>query len=134
MFTKNVKTYFDQADPAGILFFGEIITMAIRLIEDFLAQSDLSWEGWFNNTYWIVPIRHAQADFLQPMKAGQIYQAHTEIVSTTKHSITFATNFSYKQQILTSVKTVHVFVSKESNEKIAVPQDVLDKLKIKQDK
>ena len=115
---------FHLADPAGILFFGHVFTLVHQAFEHFvLHQLKYSWNEWFQHPEWIVPICHAEAQYRQPIRAGQ--ECLIEIVvSDISHSSFTLTSTLYQSSLCCSVKTVHVFCHRISQQKLAIPSQL----------
>lgn len=120
---------FHLADPAGILFFGHVFTLAHQAFEQFIVEQLRSpWTDWFQHPEWIVPIKHAEATYSYPIRVGQncLIQLTIEAISTS--SLTLASNFTQDTTLCCSVKTVHLFCSRSTKQKIPVPPLFLSRL------
>lgn len=119
---------FHLADPAGILFFGNAFTLFHQAFEHFiLHQLTYPWKNWFQNPDWIVPIRQAEAQYLQPIFAGQ--ECLIELaVSSTSHSSFTLTSTIHQNGVCCSIKTVHVFCDRMTKQKIPIPSFLLSSL------
>lgn len=93
-FTRTVTVRFDEADPAGILFYGRILELAHRVFEEFVVSEVVGrWEDWFRTGDFIVPIRHAEATYSRPMRPGKSYLAELAIVRLGESSFEVRTVF-----------------------------------------
>jgi acyl-CoA thioesterase FadM len=79
---------FDQSDPAGILFFGNVFPLAHRAFERMLADAGIAWADWFASDTWTIPITRASADFSAPLPAGRT--AELEVVVADLRTSAFA--------------------------------------------
>lgn len=61
---------FSDGDPAGIVFFANIFEIAHKTLELFKI-SENSWDSWFNDSQHGWPLRHAEAEFLAPIRVGR---------------------------------------------------------------
>ncbi len=116
---------FDEADGEGIVFFGNYFRMAHRALEHFLPQVGIPWENWFKHPEYGVPLRHAEADYKAPMRPGDRISVDVNTAKIGESSIEFTyllTNSS--NQHLASVRTIHVFVSRATMGKTAVPEEI----------
>lgn len=119
---------FNMADPGGVLFFGNAFTLAHQAFEHFVMnQLKYSWISWFQNRDWIVPIRHAEAEFLHPIQAGQECQIVMTVKSFSNSSFTMISRF-HQNGLCCSIETVHIFCHRETKEKTSIPPDVRAKL------
>jgi acyl-CoA thioesterase FadM len=118
--------HFNDCDPAGIFYFGNVPNLCHRVYENWLTQLKPDWNFWFNNPEWIVPIKSCTTDYLSPMKAGTAVRIQLTIVQMSQSSFTSSfhafhpdTNVSYfKTQI------VHVFVQKSTFTKSPIPETI----------
>ncbi len=129
MFTANVKVYFYDADPAGIIFYASLFKFVHAAYEDFMRSLHTERDYFFDKDY-ILPIIHAEADYVRPIKVGDELQVEVG-VSLLKNS-SFELNYKfYKEdkQFTAIAKTVHVCVKKEEFKKIELPKEFFDKMK-----
>jgi acyl-CoA thioester hydrolase/1,4-dihydroxy-2-naphthoyl-CoA hydrolase len=116
---------FHLADPAGMLFFGHAFTLFHQAFEHFiLHQLAYPWHLWFQNPDWIVPIKHAEAQYLAPIQAGQDCQIELIVSSVSTSSFTIASSIQQNQSCC-SIKTVHVFCNRLTKKKMPIPQDLM---------
>lgn len=116
---------FHLADPAGILFFSHVFTLFHQAFEQFvLDQMQSPWPFWFQNPDWVVPIKHAEAQYFYPLQAGQHCQIELSVTSVSTSSFVMTT-FFHQIQLCSTVKTVHVFCDRLNKEKIAIPATFL---------
>lgn len=128
MFTANVKVYFYDADPAGIIFYASIFKYVHAAYEDFLRSLSTERNFFFDRDY-ILPIMHAEADYVRPIRVGDELRVEVN-VSLLKNSSFEITYRFYKDNEFTAMaKTVHVCVLKEKFEKIELPKDFYEQLK-----
>jgi len=129
MFTAKVKVYFYDADPAGIIFYANLFKYVHAAYEDFLRNLYTQRNFFFDKDY-ILPIIHAEADYLMPIRVGDELRIDVS-VSTLKNS-SFELNYRFykdKDKFAAVAKTVHVCVLKKEFNKIELPKDFYAKLK-----
>lgn len=125
--TFRYTTYipFHLCDPAGILFFGHVFSLAHQAYEHLIQEEwKLSWAFWFQNPEWILPIRQTEAQFIAPLRAGrdcviELAVQHFSLSSFTLKSALF------QEALCCEVTTVHVFCERASLKKRDIPQEVL---------
>lgn len=54
--TKKTLT-FREADPAGIMFFGNVFAIAHDAFEEFIVAAGYTYQEWFGQTDYLIPIR-----------------------------------------------------------------------------
>ncbi|MFM8887254.1 MAG: acyl-CoA thioesterase [Chthoniobacterales bacterium] len=124
-FETSVTIRFEDADPAGIVFYPRAIALAHGVVEDLIRQTDLGWHGWFENHGLAAPVRHAEADFLAPMRAGEALQARAWVEKLGETSGTFMVEFLGKEcETRARIRTVHVLVDRNTKQPIALTPEV----------
>ena len=124
-FEKEIQLRFREADPAGIMFFGNIFGLAHDCFEDFIQAAGLTWNEWFHpNRGYIVPIRHAECNFLNPFRPGQKYTVRASVFNISNSSFQMKYTFFSDSKICAELKMVHTFVDSNSQQKIAVPEPI----------
>lgn len=112
-FETNINIRFEDADPAGIVFYPRAIALAHGVIEDLIRQTELGWHGWFENQGLAAPVRHAEADFLAPMRAGETLKARAWVEKLGETSGTFAVEFLGNEgETRARIRTVHVLIDR----------------------
>ena len=133
MFTANVKVYFYDADPAGIIFYASLFKYVHAAYEDFLRNLHTERNFFFDKDY-ILPIIHAEADYVKPIKVGDELRIDVSVSALKNSSFEINYRFYKKDNSFTAIaKTVHVCVLKEEFKKIELPKDFYDKLKVNLD-
>ena len=129
MFTTNVKVYFYDADPAGIIFYASLFKYVHAAYEDFLRDLHTERNFFFDRDY-ILPIIHAEADYIKPIRVGE--ELSIEVVVSALKNSSFEVSYKFykdSNQFTAIAKTVHVCVLKEKFKKIELPKDLYGKLK-----
>jgi acyl-CoA thioesterase FadM len=113
---------FFWADPAGILFFGNIHFAAHQTWENWSRDETGLWELWFGSTKDLVyPLRTTTADFFRPMKYGIEFKAEIKLESVSDSTFVLLTEFSYDGVLHARVRSVHTAVSVRSMQKTSLP-------------
>jgi YbgC/YbaW family acyl-CoA thioester hydrolase len=116
---------FDDADGENIVFFGNYFRLAHRALEQWLPQVGIPWSEWFKNKEWGVPLRHVEADYLQPMRPGDRFSVNIRVAELGDSSVHFDYDFrGSDNKSVARVKTSHVFVERGSFKKVPVPDNV----------
>jgi len=124
-FTRPIQIRFHEADPAGIVYFANVFSIAHDTFEEFIEVAGVPWGEWFRKGPYFVPIRHAECDYLAPFRPGQKYRVQTEVARIGETSFqmkyTFQSGPKKKPQTHAIVTMVHAFVSAKTKKKIKVP-------------
>lgn len=123
-FIRTVTPRFSQLDPAGILFFGEVFPLCAGVYEDFVQSLGFGWDEWFNHSETASPVKHAEAEYFRPLRGGQVYEAAVEVVSLRTSSLEVEFTLTQGETLHCRVRIVHVFISKTTGTKIAIPEAV----------
>jgi 4-hydroxybenzoyl-CoA thioesterase len=120
---------FDDADGEGIVFFGNYFRLAHRALEQHLPQLGIPWREWFANKEWGVPLRHVEADYLQPLRPGDLFHVVIQVSEVGENSVHFSYEFlAVDGKPLARVKTSHVFVGRGTFKKVPVPESLRARL------
>lgn len=121
VFESQVTIPFHMADPAGIIFFGHVFSIAHAEYEKWLTSEMGSWDRWFSNPEWIAPIKKTEAEYLAPIKAGDNITVKIFVKNITESSFTTFYELSSKNQICAKVEVLQVFCDKKTFKKIPIP-------------
>jgi len=124
-FETTVTIRFEDADPAGVVFYPRAIALAHGVVEDLIRQTELGWHGWFENHGLASPVRHAEADFLAPMRAGEALNARAWVDKLGETSGTFVVEFLGNEgEMRARIRTVHVLVDRSTKQPVALTPEV----------
>lgn len=124
MYNTVCKVNFFDADPAGIIFYASLFKFSHAAYEDFLKSLNTERDYFFDKEF-VLPIVHAEADYLKPIKAGDLLNVNIDVSRLLKSSFELSYSFELADRsIAAKVKTVHVAVLKESFTKAFLPEDL----------
>lgn len=127
-FTIQIQIKFHQADPAGIMYFAQIFTIAHDAFELFIQKAGFSWNQWFNENKYLIPIRHAESDYKRPFRAGEYYVVDVAVATFSESSFQMMYIFKQNDHVHAVVKMVHTCLDKNTFQKLALPSEIKDKL------
>jgi len=121
---------FDEADGEGIVFFGNYFRLAHRAFEAWLPQRGFTWEEWFRNPEFGVPLVHVESDYLRPLRPGDAYDVEIQTQKVGESSVEFGYALTAPDGTpLANLKTVHVFVTRAGGmRKIPIPAGIKARL------
>lgn len=130
-FSHSVRIAFHHADPAGVVFFGKLFEIAHGVYEEAAAshKSGKGFSNWFQNKKFAFPIRNAEADYLAPIRAGEVLTARVYVEGVSESSWVLRCDFTQGRKVLAMVKTVHVCVAKATGAKAPLPASIRKFLK-----
>ena len=120
--------FFDQCDPAGILYFAESFAFAHRSIERFIEGSSIGWNNWFNNETTAFPIRHASCDYFRPVFAGTQIEVSVVVTDLSPSTVCFSSTATQSGEEKFRVASVHTALDKQRLTKSEIPADIFQKL------
>ncbi len=121
MYKKQITIPFHLSDPAGILFFGNVFSLAHEVYEQWIIQKLGKWEKWFGNGQWVAPIRKAEAEYFKPLSAGDAIEVVISIKSVGQTSFVIIAEFNRAAVCHARVETVQVFCDRKTFIKIPIP-------------
>lgn len=125
--TKKTLT-FREADPAGIMFFGNIFGFAHDAFEEFIVAAGYTWKEWFHNQDYLIPMRHTSADFLAPFRPGETYDVAVTVEAFRETSFKMKYVFSKDGRTHAVVGIVHAVLSSKTRAKTALPESMKSRL------
>lgn len=112
---------FRYADPARIMFHGNILEIVHDLFEKFIQEIGITWKEWFEPSDWACPIRHATVDYLAPFKAGETYNVTISVSKMSDTSFSVKYIFAQGERKHGKVIMVHAFVDRKNFQKMPIP-------------
>ena len=120
-----VTIRFEDADPAGVVFYPRAIALAHAVVEEMIGRSPLGWAGWFASPVHAAPTCHAEADFLLPMRAGETFAARANVERLGETSVTFLVEFTGADGCIAArVRTVHVIIDKAGGQPLPLTPEI----------
>jgi len=116
----TIKLY--DTDAAGLLFFGHQFRIVHDAYQAFMEKSGFNFAEILRQGEILVPIVHAEADYLEPLVVGDELTVVMNAVNISEHSFTLS--YELKRPDSTpvgTVQTVHVTVDRASGEKTPLP-------------
>ena len=112
-YAKDIIVRFEDADPAGVIFYPRALALAHSVVEEMIRQSGPGWHAWFASPVNAAPVRRAEVDFLLPMRAGEAFTARAAVAKLGASSVEFVVTFSdARGRTAAKISTVHVFIDK----------------------
>ena len=121
---------FEDADPAGVVFYPRAIALAHAVVENLIRSSPLGWDAWFASPAHAAPLRHAEADFLRPMKPGETFAARARVENAGETSVTFLVEFLDRDgRVAARIRTVHVLIDKRTGMPLSLTEEIRSALR-----
>jgi len=122
---ESITIRFDDADPAGVVFYPRAIALAHAVVENLIRRSPLGWNLWFASPTHAAPLRHAEADFFLPMRPAENFTARATVEKLGTTSVTFLVEFTdATNRLAASIRTTHVLIDKATGHAIPLTNDI----------
>ena len=116
----TVKLY--DTDAAGIMFFGNYLRVAHDAYQAFLESCGFSFADALAEGKLLIPIVHADADYLQPLVVGDRLTVEMSASKISMHSFVLKYRLCRPDSTpVAIVSTVHVTTNRSATEKIELP-------------
>jgi len=125
---KVVQIRFREGDPARILYFANLFSLAHDTFEDFIQANGFTWKEWFKDSPYLVPIRHAECDYQAPFLPGEHYEIHVSVAQFRETSLQMKYVFMKGEKTHAVVKMVHAFLDGQTKQKTRVPESIKSRL------
>jgi acyl-CoA thioesterase FadM len=125
MYQHEVAIPFYWGDSAGVMYFGHSFSIAHQVYERFVIENlHYTWEDWFQNREWAIPVKHTEANFQNPLLPGKSCLVKMTIEEVKTSSFTSSYHFFQEGLECCTVKIVHVFCSKKNQQKQPIPATI----------
>ena len=124
MFIHKIKINFFDCDPAGILFYARVFQICHSAYEAMIQSFSLKEDYW-NNFDYVVPISSSEAKYHKPIKYGETItiELTVEQLKTSSFELRYACK-NELGEVCVKVKTIHVFVDKQTWKKREINKEV----------
>ena len=130
-FSSSFTVRFDEADPAGIGFFGHVLRYHHHAYESWVVQHlGIGYKEWFLNSEFGVPLRRSETEHFAPLEVGHTYSITLTVTETrdSGFSLESAITANGEAKPRALVRTVHVFMDAKTRGKMAIPPHIKAKL------
>jgi 1,4-dihydroxy-2-naphthoyl-CoA hydrolase len=125
MFETKTNVKLHDTDAAGVMFFVNYFRVAHTAYEAFLKSIGCGLDYIIRQSDFLILIAHAEADYLRAFQLGDVITIELKVDRIGQSSFDITTIIKDDQgRVGAKVKTIHVAVSKQTAEKIALPEKV----------
>ncbi len=122
MYIYSTTIRLQDTDAAGVMFYSSLFRHIHDSYEDFLLDAGLSIRSLIEDRPYALPIVHAEANYLSPIKLGDQIDIQLSLKSRNLHSFTLQYILINEQaQKVATAETVHVAIDKQSGNKTDLP-------------
>ncbi|HEC07033.1 MAG TPA: acyl-CoA thioesterase [Thiolapillus brandeum] len=119
---------FQDLDPAGILFFARLFDHVHDAYAALLADAGYSLKAILESGEYLIPLVHAEADYLQPLRLDDHVCVTVTAEATGNSSLNFSYTFHKDGTRCAIARTTHVFIGSRSKKPVPVPEQLLRRL------
>ena len=110
-FEHKLRVRFQHTDPAGIVFFANILVYCHEAYEELLRNGGIPLEEFLGKRRQTLPLGHAEATFKRPFRAGQLVTVRVTVGRIGDRSFRLEYDlFGEQAEHLATAATVHVSV------------------------
>ena len=121
-FKYRFRVRLHDTDAAGVLFFAHLLRHAHDAYEDFMEQSGLPLAELIPEAGPHLPLVHAEADFLAPLRHGDEVRVHLRLARLGNSSFTLGYTFlDNNGEIRARARTVHAALDPEGGSSVPLP-------------
>ncbi len=125
MFRYETKIRLYDTDAAGILFFANQFKFVEEAYEAFLEKNGIILKEFLLKSDFIVPIVHAESDFLSPLRPGDKIIIEIDLLNKSENSFSLSHKIiNGENNLCGKGNTVHVCVSRKNFKKISIPENI----------
>lgn len=133
-FRKKVRTFFDQGDPANIVFHGQHSIIVQRVLEAYIPELGISWDDWFKNKKIFMPVVQLNNEYKKPLHPGRDYFVEVQVHHVGTSSVgCYYRILDLKEEVCCVVTAIYVCVEKSTFKSCNLPdawRAILEKIKI----
>jgi 1,4-dihydroxy-2-naphthoyl-CoA hydrolase len=127
MYIYKTKIRLFHTDAAGLIFYSNLFNIAYECYEEFLEKSGLSVKKVLDDGKLLIPVVHAEADYLKPLRLGDKIEITMTLNSSGKSSFTLDyVLFNECKEKVAKVKTIHVLVDAKSGKPVKIPENLFE--------
>jgi 1,4-dihydroxy-2-naphthoyl-CoA hydrolase len=124
-FEHQLRVRFQHTDPAGIVFFTNILVYCHEAYEEFLRAGGMPLESFIGKRDQALPLGHAEATFKRPFRAGQLVTVHLSVGRIGERSFRLEYDlFGENKEHLATAATVHVSIDPATGRSISLSAEL----------
>ena len=121
VFEHRFRVRFQHTDPAGIVFFANILVYCHEAYEELLRAGGMPLEEFLGKREQTLPLGHAEATFKRPFRAGQLVTVRVSVGRIGERSFRLEYDlYGEEGEHLATAATVHVSVDPATGRSIAI--------------
>jgi len=113
-----------DTDMTGAIYFANQLKIGLEAFEDFLYNQGISIGKMMKKTEYLLPIVHAQADFLSPIYSSDLLEIRLRFSKIGNTSFTHQSNILRKGRRVGTTQIVHVVYCPKKKGSISIPREL----------
>lgn len=125
-FARTRRVRFQDVDAAGVIFYARVFDYCHDAYVEYLDAHGVSLVEVLKQRHWAAPIRHAEADYLRPLRFGDEIAVSLVVAHLAESELTLGYRISLNasREVAIVAQSVHTFVSLPDFKRCPVPEDV----------
>lgn len=125
-FVRTRRVRFQDVDAAGVIFYAKVFEYCHDLYVEYLEAHAVSLVDVIKQRQWAAPIRHAEADYLRPLRFGDEVAVSLPVAHLAESELTLGYRISLggTREVAVVAQSVHTFVSLPDFKRCPVPEGV----------
>ncbi|HEU5077146.1 MAG TPA: thioesterase family protein [Polyangiaceae bacterium] len=125
-FTRSRRVRFQDVDAAGVIFFAAVFEYCHDLYVEYLDAHGVSLVEVLKQRQWAAPIRHAEADYLQPLRFGDEILVSLPVAHLDESELTlgYRITLAGSREVAVVAQSVHTFVALPDFKRCPIPEGV----------
>lgn len=121
LYSERRTVRFQEVDAAGIVFFARTFEFFHDAYVGFLRERGVSLESALEDGGWVAPLRHAEADYVRPLRFGDVLDVSIVSVRMEETEYTVEYRIRVGGERACSGRTLHVSVDPKTFRRAPVP-------------
>jgi 1,4-dihydroxy-2-naphthoyl-CoA hydrolase len=127
MFTCKTHVRMNDTDAAGVIYFANQLRIVHEVFEQFLDSVKLSVGHMLDNSDYLFPVIHAEADYKAPLRVSDPLTINMSVDRIGGSSVAFGFQILDRHgKEVGTAKIVHVAVDKKTWKKRPLPRELKD--------
>jgi 4-hydroxybenzoyl-CoA thioesterase len=129
-YQKEVQVRFGHCDPATFVYYPRYFEMLNGFIEDWFEEGlEASFPGLMHHQNIMAPTVHLDTDFPNPSRFGDRLTFKLQVTKIGRSSVNLEIEGSCQGQPRVTFKQTLVFMSASDRKAVAIPPDIVHRLK-----
>ena len=117
-----------EVDHAGVMFFAHLFSHAHDAYAELMQSLGFPLQQIIETGAYHIPLVHAEADYLAPMRHGQLVEVQITIERLGNSSFSLQYEFSSDNGLCARANTRHVFIGAGTGSSMSLPDNLRQKL------